>query len=78
MVVDGQVVAALKQEKRQLEHRCISTRDRLRKVTEEMGFLLELNKSLETDKVLWEEHLQVGNRWMGGWVGHEGFFKRHD
>ena len=52
-------MAALKQEKKQLEHRCVSTRDRLHKVTEEMGFLLELNKSLENDKTPWEEHLQV-------------------
>jgi len=46
----GMVVAALKQEKRQMEQRCAGARERLRKVREEIGFLRELNKSLEANQ----------------------------
>lgn len=45
-----QVVAALKQEKRQLEQRCVVARERLKKVVEERGFLTELNQSLEKNQ----------------------------
>lgn len=44
------VVAALRQEKRQMEKRCAGARERLRKVREEVGFLSAVNASLEANQ----------------------------
>jgi len=65
----GMVVAALKQEKRQMEQRCAGARERLRKVREEVGFLCELNKSLEANQEPVAASIRQAEE---EWVGREG------
>ena len=44
------LIAALKQERRQLQHRLSTLQDRYQKVADEVSFLKNLNESLETNK----------------------------
>lgn len=55
----AQLLAARRMERRQLEQRCVSARERLRKVREETGFLTEVNASLEANKGQLEEQIRV-------------------
>jgi hypothetical protein len=65
----AQVVSALKQERRQLEHRCVSARERLRKVREEVAFFHDLNRSLELNKPQWDDQLQASRTQRAHCVG---------
>jgi len=44
------LIAALKQERRQLQHRLASLQERYHKISDEVSFLKNLNESLETNK----------------------------
>lgn len=54
-----QLLAARRVEKKQLEQRCVSAKERLSKVKQELGFLAELNASLEANKTQLEEQIQA-------------------
>ena len=52
------MISALRQEKKQLEQRCTTKRGRLRKVQEDIGFLEELNESLQENEVQWAKKME--------------------
>lgn len=56
------LIAALKQERRQLQHRLSTLQDRYQKVADEVSFLKNLNESLETNKEQMRRQIQEAQR----------------
>ncbi len=56
------LLAALRQERHQMQQRCSSVSKRLTKANDEAVFLRELNNSLVENRVQWEERLKTAER----------------